>query len=550
MRLNFSRLGFKPIRLGGNEIQEGEDDRQLSLIGSADEAFDRIDKDSSGTLDQEELAEALSLISDIETDKNSLQDLASKLVGLYDFNGDGAVDREEYQQMVDDMAGLNSEEAEEEAEKTEADNDTKDGPLQAMSKSVKSISQGISQTAAQAKEKATQVASAVRRDKTVVDEPDIPPIKEYGSIVLSNLKIDLRRLVFGGFPLVKKIAPGGPLILEPFSVTMNGSFTREDVMGSFVLDAGLKLLVARTLRVRTRSFRDIVDGAMFFGRKYRLNTKAAPLVEVLGLSNVEFDSNDKMVITGRAKIRASTSAPIITQTFKLRTKVGTGRNGQNIRLVEPELAFVFECPKGVENALTTVCDKLGKQRPPRPEPIYSFFPIYSPFKVDENAGYDMGEDNRLKRIFIKDGKLRLEMTSVLRPGRFLGNHYLAFTVPQRTYIITLDRVKEGMRAARKNKKIAQRALRLQQGIFESDEEKKAQKEAQKKAKKEKRMLFWQNGLSVFKRTRKEVTKKPKSFFTRFVEGYTLVERENERLTLEISDWFGRQGQNATRTGEV
>lgn len=379
-RINFSRLGFKPIRLGGNEIQGGgEDDRQLSLIECADEAFDLIDKDKSGTLDREELAQALNMISEIETDKESVDDLASKLVGLYDFNGDGAVDREEYQQMVEDMANLNAGEAQ---EKKEDEEKLKKGdtPLEAMSKSVKSISQGISQTAAQAAQKASQtagqvaskasqtaaqaaqtakgvasgaaekakgVASAVRRKKK---EPAPPPAKEYGSIVLSNLKIDLRRLVFGGFPGVKRITPGGPLILEPFSVTVNGSFTREDVMGSYVLDAGLKLLVARTLRVRTRSFRDIVDGAMFFGRKYKLNSKSAPLVEVLGLSNVEFDSNDKMVITGRAKIRTSANAPIITQTFKLRTKIGTGRNGQNIKLVEPELAFVFECPKGVEDA--------------------------------------------------------------------------------------------------------------------------------------------------------------------------------------------------------
>lgn len=206
--------------------------------------------------------------------------------------------------------------------------------------------------------------------------------------------------------------------------------------------------------------------------------------------------------------------------------------------------WVFSIPDNIEifyvlRRLYNLCDRLGRPRPPRPEPIYSFFPIYSPFKVDENAGYDMGEDNKLKRIFIKDGKLRLEMTSVLRPGRFLGNHYLAFTVPQRTFIITLDRVKEGIRAARKNKKIAKREKRLQ-GIVETKEDKEDKE----------RILSLQGLLSVFKRTRKEVTKKPKSFFTRFVEGYTLVERENERLTTEISDWFGRQGQNSTRTAEV
>ena len=99
--------------------------------------------------------------------------------------------------------------------------------------------------------------------------------------------------------------------------------------------------------------------------------------------------------------------------------------------------------------------------PDKPDPIYSFFPIYSKFKVsDDNAGFDMGEDNRLKQIYIKDGALRLEMRAVLRPGRFLGNHYLAFTIPNRTFIITMDRVKNGMRAARKNKKIADREKEL------------------------------------------------------------------------------------------
>jgi hypothetical protein len=346
IRLNFSRLGFKPIRMGGNEILgEGEDDRQLSLFESADEAFDRIDKDKSGTLDLEELAEALSMISDLETDKDSVEELASKLVRLYDFNGDGAVDREEYQQMVDDMAGL-SPESKVEDEELKA---VKEGPLKAMKKSVQSISQGISKKAAQAADKASQVASAVRGSPTY-NEAETPPVKEYGSIVFSNLKLDLRQLVFGGVPFVKNLRPGGPLILEPFSVTLNAAFTREDVMASSLLDAGLKLLVARSLRVRARSFRDVVDGALFFGRNYKLSSKTAPMVQVLGLSNVEFDKNDKMIITGRAKLRTSTDAPIITQTFKLRTKIGTGRNGQNIKLVEPELAFVFECPQGFEKA--------------------------------------------------------------------------------------------------------------------------------------------------------------------------------------------------------
>ena len=65
----------------------------------------------------------------------------------------------------------------------------------------------------------------------------------------------------------------------------------------------------------------------------------------------------------------------------------------------------------------------------------------------------MGEDNRIKSLSIKDKCLRFEMEAILRPGKFLGNHYLAFTVPQRAIIITVDRVKNGIRAARQRKKM-------------------------------------------------------------------------------------------------
>ena len=147
---------------------------------------------------------------------------------------------------------------------------------------------------------------------------------------------------------LSKVSPGGPLILEPFTTTITGSFNREDVMGSFWLDAGLRLLVGRALRVRVRSFRDFVDGAIFVGRSWKMTSKTAPVVEVLGLSNVEFDKKDKLILTGRARVRASPDAPEVTNTFKVRTKIGTGKNGQTIRLVEPELAFVFECPRSWE----------------------------------------------------------------------------------------------------------------------------------------------------------------------------------------------------------
>lgn len=198
------------------------------------------------------------------------------------------------------------------------------------------------------------------------------------------------------------------------------------------------------------------------------------------------------------------------------------------------------------NRISNICGEIGVTAPKRPDPLYSFFPIYSPFKVNENAGFNMGEDNRLLKIFVKDGKLRFEMRSVLRPGRFLGNYYLAFTTPIRTFIITMDRVKEGIRVARKNKKIA--AL---EKAMKTDVETLAERDYSGR-----RILKVIRGLASSRRRiipsiRRWRAKKPKpkSFFKRFVEGYTLLEREgeanNERLATEISDWFGRQGSVST-----
>jgi hypothetical protein len=70
------------------------------------EAFERIDADRSGTLDRDEIAMALDLATSSDSDEKLLAVLASELVELYDTNGDGVVDFEEYQFMVNDMAEL------------------------------------------------------------------------------------------------------------------------------------------------------------------------------------------------------------------------------------------------------------------------------------------------------------------------------------------------------------------------------------------------------------------------------------------------------------
>jgi hypothetical protein len=557
LRINFSRLGFRPIRMGGTNavidrnIEEAELENvdetenlkqeiatELSFVESADEGFNKIDEDNSGTLDRDELAQALSSISALEADRNSIEELASELVTLYDVNGDGVVDRQEYQQMVEDMAKLRS------ASLGAKRNET--NPFAAVKDSIQSVKQEISKKAAEVASVARETLLHEHNPKESFEE------NEMGSIVLSNLNLDLRRLVFGGLPIVKKITPGGPLILEPFTATVTASFSREDVLGSFLLDAGLRRLVARALRVRVRSFRDIVDGALFVGRRWKMTSKSAPVVEVLGLSNIEFDSRDRMIITGRARVRTSPDAPVVTNTFKVRAKIGTRKNGHVIRLVEPELAFVFECPEALEKGLQIAFETFGLPPPKRPEPYYSFFPIYSPFKVDDNDGFDMGEDNCIRSIFIRDGKLRFEMSAVLRPGRFLGNHYVAFTLPMRTFIITMDRVWEGVRAARENKRVAAREKRLKEKEVAQNYSTAGIAPLNATAVTSLSSLSSTTSSLTTAATRQQGRFKPKSFFARFVEGYTMTEREgeanNERLASDISDWFGRQGNtNGTST---
>lgn len=167
-------------------------------------------------------------------------------------------------------------------------------------------------------------------------------------------------------------------------------------------------------------------------------------------------------------------------------------------------------------------------QPPRPKPIYSFFPIYSPFKVDDNDGFDLGEDNCINSIYIQDGALRFQLSAVLRPGRFLGSHYIAFTVPIRTFIVTLDRVREGMRAARQAKNAAKDG---------------------KVAKREKARTKIEQAIDaeISRTNDRNLSKRvqpPKSFFSRFVDGYLQAERdfsEKTLLTQAIRDFFGSQG---------
>jgi len=570
VEIKFSRLSFKPLRIGGVNEHAGFDNEPVddAVVGrngkeefnmpfldlsSADEAFRRIDSDNSGALDREEIIRALNLAAGcLEEEEQTprskvIQNIANELFTLYDFNGDGVVDRNEYQSLVEDMAALSSTQGEtrrfepagwfsalytgtknyisgifrsEKGEKLDS-NPTPNRP-----KSIAADAPPANPSAERPdthdddQEKRTFFAS----DPTIVDVSDSAEevgkmAKSLGSITFSGLKLDLRRLAFGGVPVIKRITPGGPLILEPFTMTIAGSFSASDIMNSSLIDAGLRLLVGLVLRRRMRSFRDLLDLAVLRGRDWTMASAMAPVTQVTELSSVEFDDNNKMIITGRAKVRTRPGAPTIEQAFKVRVNAGTRKNGRFIRLVEPELAFVLECPKPMEEGIGLLFESMNLKRPPRPKPLYSFFPIYSPFKVDDNDGFDLGDDNRIKKLYIEDGALKFEVQATIRPGRFLGNHYIAFSIPNRTFIVTMDRVKEGIRSARQ----AKAAMKAAKASLP-----KEVKQAEKRKK------------VASKR------KQPKSFFSRFVSGYLQVEREDGSnpsapVTTAIRDFFGKQG---------
>ncbi|KAL7580026.1 hypothetical protein ACA910_005012 [Epithemia clementina (nom. ined.)] len=576
VKIRFSRLGFSPIKMGGlhHAIQEynnqnrdaSESDltKKLQDLSCADEAFRQIDVDNSGFLDREEIGEALLLASgatDTGDDVRIIQELASDLLELYDVNGDGVISRGEYQMMVEDMAALVKKQQEqlERKEKKEVKREEKSNDGGVLYGYVAAVKQffgnmfsrenvPVDSWRGQELEGATLPSSTLNgngsssttmdRAQYVVNATESVEMiesmaKSLGSITLSDLKLDLRRLVFGAVPVIKHITPGGPLILEPFTVTITGSFNRDDIMKSSLLEMGLAKLIALVLRRRVRSLRDLTDFAVFFGRDYKLTSKNAPVTEVVELSNVEFDQMNRLVMTGRAKVRTRPGAPTIDQAFKVRAKLGTRKGGRFIRLVEPELAFVLECPKAMEEAAASLFTKLGMEAPARPKPLYSFFPIYSPFKPDDNDGFDLGDDNSIQKIYIQDGALRFELRTVLRPGRFLGSHYIAFTLPFRTFIITLDRVKEGIRAARKAKKLKrqQERLRRAQGQLETVDAR---------------------GLDSERLRKKSTRRRPprKSFFSRFVDGYMQADREETdrtKFTSAIRDFFGRQTGQENRS---
>ena len=146
------------------------------------------------------------------------------------------------------------------------------------------------------------------------------------------------------------------------------------------------------------------------------------------------------------------------------------------------------------------------------------------------------------------------MSAVLRPGRFLGNHYLAFTIPQRTFIITMDRVREGIRAARQNKRAALAAAKEMATSARRTKGRNYLDAVAQSFSNQDLVTDRENfRLAQIREQAKKAVIIPhppppsKSFFSRFVDGYLGAGKDtsenHERLTIAISDWFGRQGAN-------
>ena len=255
IRINFSRLGFKPLRMGGlddairslerdladSRVDKIAQDLELAAVSSADEAFDRIDEDNSGALDPEEIARALNMAAASDANEMEvLEGLASQIVELYDFNGDGVVDREEYQNLVADMAILRQEEQERLSRQDDDSSSAVNGffaktwrwvrrtndteqeavPTLEVDEIENDVEEGdvfidISEEDYSENPEPSIDVKALKEEKyksakeviNVSNDAAVESVaKRGGSIVLEDLKLDLRQLVFGVVPLIKRVS--------------------------------------------------------------------------------------------------------------------------------------------------------------------------------------------------------------------------------------------------------------------------------------------------------------------------------------------------------
>ena len=236
-------------------------DNPMAGVSCADTAFQKIDVDNSGALDKDEIADALVLAASAssnapfavpanKTDSNNnnnlpaaaaamvgeksrkvIQKLARQLVDLYDINDDGVIDRMEYQSMVEDMAALRQvqKEREEKERKAREEKDRDEGGSSWWSdvlgyvwrsnsdddgESNEDLEESIIERLS-GKSAVVDISNATVGDDLIAltgtaikndDGDDGATSDTLGKIEFENLKIDLRQLVFGAVPVVKRVS--------------------------------------------------------------------------------------------------------------------------------------------------------------------------------------------------------------------------------------------------------------------------------------------------------------------------------------------------------
>ena len=226
IQIYFSRLGFQPLRMGDRSASPESSDKngEIERI-TADEAFDRIDLDQSGALDAEELASALKMAAIMGgsnsgsyigiRSKEMLSEMASRLIKLYDTNGDGVVDREEYAVLVRDMAFLREKRLMQDEEVIAS----ADGGVQQQIEESGEKKKGWFNSLLMREDSNTApiVHNSIMKANDTSIQGDVVDVTESevfwsivdqgeGSIVLEDLRLDLRRLVFGALPVVKRVS--------------------------------------------------------------------------------------------------------------------------------------------------------------------------------------------------------------------------------------------------------------------------------------------------------------------------------------------------------
>jgi Ca2+-binding EF-hand superfamily protein len=287
VEINFSRLGVRALRMGGldealldmsedlspyeketmadslsEEAKNTYDEIDLMetpvSVSPVDEVFDRIDTDNSGTLDEEELTRALSIssgLSNYSEKKNAssaLSKLVSRLVNLYDTNGDGVVDREEYRKLVDDMTEVRNTQRMKQKEREDKKQERLERkgvvhPLKWMKLATRTfqrwsrkekqeeygdidetVNSNVEQTEISTERDSeiktvnpfslagTRVMATAAQvtgvnfegAQDISDDPSVMNTmsRVEGSILFKDLKLDLRRLLFGAVPFVKRVS--------------------------------------------------------------------------------------------------------------------------------------------------------------------------------------------------------------------------------------------------------------------------------------------------------------------------------------------------------